>query len=73
MPKRKGTSTGGASRKSSGDLPARKNPKGGGGRVPGAPAIQGGGIPGSPTLTTVGKPPRLAESLEFRGSGHVPP
>jgi len=35
MPKKKGTSGGGTSKKGSGDLRPRKNPKGGGGGVPG--------------------------------------
>ena len=35
MPKKKGTSGGGTSKKGSGDLRPGKNPKGGGGGVPG--------------------------------------
>jgi hypothetical protein len=65
MPKKKGTSTGGASKKSSGDLRPRKNPKGSGGGVPGAPAIQGEGAPGLPTLTPDDLPdPEVRESCE---------
>ena len=43
MPKKKVTSGGGTSKKGSGDLRPRKNPKGGGGGVPG---LAGGGVPG---------------------------
>ena len=56
MPKKKGTSGRGTSKKGPWDLRPRKNPKGGGGGVPGLPAVQGGGVPGSPTLAGGGVP-----------------
>ena len=56
MPKKKGTSGGGTSKKGSGDLRPRKNPKGGGGGVPGSPAIQAGGVPGAPSIAGGGVP-----------------
>ena len=46
MLKKNGTSGGGTSKKGPGDLRPRKNPKGGGGGVPGSPALAGGGVPG---------------------------
>ena len=72
MPKKKGTSGGETSKKGPGDLRPRKNPKGGGGGVPGLPAVQGGGVPGSPTLAGGGVPGLAGGGVPGLQGGGVP-
>src|SRR4030095_14775529 len=72
MAKKKDGSAGRTAKKAPGDLRPRKNPTGGGGGVPGSPALQGAGVPGSPALQAGGVPGLQGGGVPGLQGGGVP-